>query len=473
MAWYNPFSWTASTKDAEKISIPTYATSSRQGETPFAFIAAGIEDIVKNTEDMRKTQDYSNKFDLFDSMLNYDPELNGAVRTISLTANKYKLEGGKNASIRNAIKSLTQEVIDFDDLLINGMRNLMVYGNDMSKLVGKSGVGITKIQSLPIAQMTILDDRPANTQTDKDNAIMEAKKYILREQGRDVMEFAASEILHIRIDYRSYWFRDRLGRWTYGVWGASRFESLQQAIRAKYNSMNNRIALEDSLTKQYITIGAEAIEGITDPDEQQERLNYIMDSIGTLLDGLRADQVPILPHYVNMEFVDLKNTIPDNSGFLDSVNADISSVLHVPRVSMGQERGSTFAATYNASQWSVQAIRRLQAILAQSIRQLFSKHLELLGINHTMADLPKLVFEPMDEESPFEHTRRVTMAYDAGLTTLNEAREDLGLPAERGKLGKYRNNTPTNDKSTGELPRENENKEPEEAQPDESEMMEE
>lgn len=473
MAWYNPFSWTASTTETEKISIPTYATSSRQGSTPFAFIAAGIEDIVKNTEDMRKNQDYTNKFDLFDSMLNYDPELNGAVRTISLTANKYKLEGGKNASIRNAIKSLTEEIIDFDDLLINGMRNLMVYGNDMSKLVGKSGVGITNIQSLPIAQMTILDDRPANTQTDKDNAIMSANKYILREQGRDVMEFEASEILHIRIDYRSYWFRDRLGRWTYGVWGASRFESLQQAIRAKYNSMNNRIALEDSLTKQYITIGSEAIEGITDPDEQQERLNYIMDSIGTLLDGLRADQVPILPHYVNMEFVDLKNTIPDNSGFLDSVNADISSVLHVPRVSMGQERGSTFAATYNASQWSVQAIRRLQAILAQSIRKLFSKHLELLGVTHTMGDLPKLVFEPMDEESPFEHTRRVTMAYDAGLTTLNEAREDLGLPAERGELGKHRNNTPTNGKSTGELPRENENKEPEEAQPDESEMMEE
>ena len=71
MAWYNPFSWTASTKDAEKISIPTYATSSRQGETPFAFIAAGIEDIVKNTENMRKTQDYSNKFDLFEDKCNY------------------------------------------------------------------------------------------------------------------------------------------------------------------------------------------------------------------------------------------------------------------------------------------------------------------------------------------------------------------------------------------------------------------
>ena len=464
MAWYNPFSWTASSKNTESVKIPTRATASRQIKTPFAVMAAGIEDIVKNTEELRKRQDYDNKFDLFDEMLNYDPELNGAVRTISLTANKYRIVGGKNASIRSAIKNLVEEVVDFDDLLINGMRNLMVYGNDISKLVGRTGAGITEIQSLPVAQVTILDNRAASTQTDKDNAILRAERYLLREGGRDEMEFNSSEILHIRIDYRSYWFRDRLGRWSYGVWGASRFTSLQQAIRAKYNSMNNRIALEDSLTKQYITIGAEAIEGITDPDEQQERLNFVMDSVGTLLDGLRSDQVPILPHYVNMEFVDLKNTIPDNSNFLDSVNADISSVLHVPRVSMGQERGSTFAATYNASQWSVQAIRRLQSILAQSIKRLFSKHLNLLGIPHNMADLPMLVFEPMDEESPFEQTRRVTMAYEAGITTLNEARTELGYASERGEVGKQRYNKRTNGKSTGVLPRNNENKPPEESE---------
>lgn len=463
MAWYNPFSWTAS-KESKDVKIPTYATSSRHDKTPFTVMAAGIEDIVKNTEELRKKQDYNNRFDLYDDMLSYDPELNGAVRTISLTANKYRVIGGKNASIRGAVNNLVEEVLDFDDLLINGMRNLMVYGNDISKLVGRSGKGITEVQSLPVAQMTILDNRAASTQTDKDNAILKAERYILREEGRDEMEFGASEILHIRIDYRSYWFRDRLGRWTYGVWGASRFASLQQAIRAKYNSMNNRIALEDSLTKQYITIGAEAVEGITDPDEQQERLNYIMDSVGSLLDGLRSDQVPILPHYVNMEFVDLKNTIPDNSNFLDSVNADISSVLHVPRVSMGQERGSTFAATYNASQWSVQAIRRLQAILAQSIKRLFSKHLELLGIQHNMADLPALVFDPMDEESPFEATRRVVMAYEAGISTLNEARAELGLTSERGDIGKQRYNKRTNSKSTGELPRNNENKPPEESE---------
>jgi len=463
MAWWNPFS--SRTVSAEQqTKVPVYTTASRKGDSPFTVMAAGIDEIVKNTEGLRGSFDHTNEFDLYDDMLNYDPELNGAVRTISLTANKYQVIGGKNAAIRNAIKTLVEETLDFDDLLINGMRNLMVYGNDISKYVGKTGVGVTELQSLPIAQITIMDSRTGSTQTDKENAIMKAEKYLLREQARDTQSYPAKEILHIRIDYRSNWFRDRLGRWTYGVWGASRFTALKQAIRAKYNSMNNRIALEDSLTKQYITIGPEAVENINDPDEAEARLNYVMDSVGSLLDGLRSDQVPILPHYVNMEFVDLKNTVPDNSGFLDSVNADISSVLHVPRVSMGQERGSTFAATYNASQWSVQAIRRLQSILAQSMNALFSKHLELLGIAHIKSDLPKVMFEPMDEESPFEQTRRTTMAFESGITTLNEARFELSLPAEKASIGKGRYNAPTSDTNVGELPRENENKPPEESE---------
>lgn len=457
MAWWNPFS-NRTVSASEDEPVPLYKTATKVGASPFAVMAAGIDNIVKDTEGLRSTTyNNTNNFDLYDEMLNYDPELNGAVRTISLTANKYKVIGGKNGAIRNAIKELTEETLEFDDMLISAMRNLMVYGNDISKLVGRTGIGITNVQSLPISQITIVDNRRIPFAADKDNAIYTADKYLLRENARDSALYPASEILHIKIDYRSYWFMDRMGRWTYGVWGASRFSALKQAIRAKYNSMNNRIALEDSLTKQYITIGPEAIANIQDPAEAQERLNKIMDDVGSLLDGLRADQVPILPHYVNMQFVDLKNTIPDNSAFMDQVNADISSVLHVPRVSMGQERGSTFAATFNASQWSVQAIRRLQKVLSQAVQGLFSKHLELLGIPHKMGDLPKLAFDPIDEESPFETTRRVVLAFEAGITTLNEARDDLNLVPERGSSGKSRGSKSSNT-TKGDLPRENENK---------------
>ena len=429
-----------------------------QSDVPFA-VLAGMSDIFKDTEDFRDDSNYDTVFDLYDSMLKFDPELNGAVRNISLTANKYEIDykKGKNAKIRDAIRELVEESLDFDDLLINSMRNLMVYGNDINKLVGRSGKGIVRVQSLPITQITITDNRNVPFAAGKDNPIMFAGEYIFRENKIDTQIFPAEEILHIKIDYRSYWFEDKMSRWTYGVWGASRFSSLKQAIRAKYNSMNNRIALEDSMTKQYITIDEKAVEHVTDPLEQRERLEFIMKKVGKLLDTLRADQVPILPHYVQMHHVDLKNTIPDNAGFLDSVNADISSVLHVPRVSMGQERGSTFAATFNANQWSVQAIRRLQDVVSQGIQKLFSKHLNLLKIEHKQRDIPPVVFGAVDEETPYQVTQRAVLGYSNGILTLNQALQIMGFPTE--KDGDERSGD-TGSSEMGELPRNQEKQKP-------------
>jgi len=397
---------------------------------------AGLENLFEDTKVMYQHKkswtrsQYDDEFDLYDDMLRLDPELNGAVRSVSLTANNWSIDyaKGKNARIRNAIKDLVENTLDFDDILINMLRSLMVYGNDINKLVGRTGQGITKVQSLPVHQITIKDERGIEPPAvSRDNPIMKATTYLFRENESYPQVFPASEIWHIKIDYMSNWFQDRLGRWTYGVWGASRFTSLKQPIRAKYNAINNRIALEDALTKQFITIDMSAVEHINDPDEQRERLVHIMTEVGELLEGLRGDQIPILPSYVQIHHVDLKNTIPDNSDFLDMINADISAVLQVPRVAAGQERGSTFAATYSASMWSINAIRRLQAIAVQSCQQLFLKHLELIGIDAKMGDLPVLAFEPIEEEGHEQKMRRATQGYNMGVLTRNEAREIIGL----------------------------------------------
>ena len=434
-------------------------------------VFAGISDVVKRSEDILKDakarnnyDNYDQTFDLYDSMVKLDPELNGAVRAVSLTGNNYTInyERAKNANIRNAIRELVEETIDFDDFLINAMRSLMVYGNDINKLVGRAGAGITNIQSLPVKQVTIIDEQRRKKIDDnalaytmnitEDNPVMSADYYILREGKVDPMIFSTDEILHVRIDYRSNWFRDRYGRYTYGVWGSSRFRSLEQAIRAKYNTINNRIALEDTLTKQYIKIGKEAVEHISDPDEAKDRLTHIMDETADLFEGLQGDQTPILPHYIDINHVDLSNTMPDNSVFLDTINADIAAALHVPRVAAGQERGSTFAATYNANIWAVQAIARLQSVVTQSVLKLFSKHLELMGIDHETKDLPTVEFNKMEEESPLNRTRRASIGYSSGVMSLNQALEAQGYNTiEDGD--KFIE--PTSD-GMGELPRENE-----------------
>ena len=441
-----------------KTTVTSQVGGQRRLPTNKSFsVAAGIPDIVRDTERLRSDNKFDNEFDLYDSMLKLDPELNGAVRAVSLTANNYELNysRGRNASIRDAIRMLVEETLDFDDFLINAMRGLMVYGNDINKIVGSSGRGVTGLQSLPVKQITIVDERGGPGSyfvADEDTPITNPSTYILRESKMTEQAFPSDEILHIKIDARSNWFTDNKGRRSYGVWGASRFTSLKQAIRMKYNSMNNRLSLEDAMTKQFITIDRSAIEHIQDPNEQSERLTHIMDEVIGLFEGLRGDQIPVLPHYVNLHHVDLKNSIPSSNDFLEAVNGDIAAVLQVPRVAAGQERGSTFAATYNANLWAVGAISRMHRILTDSCNNLFSLHLKLLGIEHRKQDLPRIVFDTMDTETPLNTMQRVVLGYNAGILTLNQSLEILNLPTESMNGNDRKEKGPSN---VGELPREN------------------
>ena len=86
---------------------------------------AGIPQIVRDTEKLNKDSNYDNEFDMFDLMLKLDPELNGAVRAVSLTANHFEIDydNGRNASIRNAVRDLVEETLDFDAIMITSMRN--------------------------------------------------------------------------------------------------------------------------------------------------------------------------------------------------------------------------------------------------------------------------------------------------------------------------------------------------------------
>ena len=160
---------------------------------------AGVPDVMRDTERLQKDSNYDNEFDMYDLMLKLDPELNGAVRAVSLTANNYEINyaKGKNATIRNAIKELVEDTLDFDDILITALRNLMVYGNDINKIVGRQGVGITNLQSLPVKQITIVDERGGlekSFNADEENPIIHPDQYILREQKYNTVAIPAEEL---------------------------------------------------------------------------------------------------------------------------------------------------------------------------------------------------------------------------------------------------------------------------------------
>ena len=78
-------------------------------------------------------------------------------------------------------------------------------------------------------------------------------------------------------------------------------------------------------------------------------------------------------------------------------------------------------------------------------------HLKLLGIEHKMADLPTIRVDAKDSETPLNVMQRVTMGYESGVLTLNQALDILNLPEIPG--GDVRKGGGSSDR--GNLPREN------------------
>ena len=59
-----------------------------------------------------------------------------------------------------------------------------------------------------------------------------------------------------------------------------------------------------------------------------------------------------------------------------------------------------------------------------------------MGIAHKMSDLPPLVFEPVDSESPLHKMQRAKLGVESGIITVNEGRElnDMQPLPEGGEL---------------------------------------
>jgi hypothetical protein len=77
----------------------------------------------------------------------------------------------------------------------------------------------------------------------------------------------------------------------------------------------------------------------------------------------------------------------------------------------------------------------------------------LKGIKHQMKDLPEFYFEPIAEEAPMESMKRAVMGYQAGILTLNQSLDLIGMqPESEGDNRLEKSSKPT----MGELPRTNE-----------------
>jgi hypothetical protein len=92
------------------------------------------------------------------------------------------------------------------------------------------------------------------------------------------------------------------------------------------------------------------------------------------------------------------------------------------------------------------------------MHNLFVRHLNLQGIRVEARQIPRLVFNPMEDESRFEKMRRAVMGYGGGILTLNQSLDILGFPpvADGDERKSDLEQDSLDNQNMGDLPRENE-----------------
>lgn len=451
-------------------------------------LGSPIAETAKETREDIQDDNHDTVFDLYDSLVDLDGELSGAVNAIAQSATyaDVVLPTDEPSSVEEDIlKECTKlaKRMRGQEVAIDVLRNLVKYGNDINKKIYNEDDGIITIQSLPINAVTIVDDRndledetgvdglddiimqvhPNLGEGDEDvggEAIREAFErdaYVLNEEDKDHRSVIEPyNVLHFSIDSRSNWFEDRVGRKTYGVWGQSRLEALKFTIQTKYNTLTNKVAMDDKLlAREVYQIDTQALFGdIQDREKRIKKAEEYADDLASMLEELGPDERPMLPNHVSVEVIGPEGKAIDQKPFVEQLNNGIAAALTFPMAGLGRGTTSVKAGEEISSLWAENNIKNLRQSVVMGFEELFRDHIKLLHPdlvrNHGEAShlgdmrldpevsVPTLEYEPFKEEDRTAKAEQIRILRETGVISDAEARDMLGFPTDDDSMSDVR-----------------------------------
>lgn len=443
--------------------------------------------IADSVGDARKSLDedkHDTVFDLYDALVNLDGELSGAVNAIaqSATYSDIVMPEDDPSEIEQEILA---DIIELDnrirgrEVAIDVLGNLIKYGNDINKKVYNQDNGVIALQSLPINSVTIVDDRndlntggvdgmsedefqdiifqvhPTLDEGDAElggefiREAFERDAYVLNEQTaseRSIIE--PYNVLHFSIDSRSNWFEDYTGRQTYGVWGQSRLEALKFTIQTKYNTLINKVAMDDSLlAREIYYIDTEALFGdIQDRDKRIKKAEQYADKLKGMIEDLGPDERPMLDQHIDVEVIGPEGKAIDQRPFIEQLNNGIAAALTFPMAGLGRGTTAVKAGEEISSLWAENNIKNLRRAVIRGFHEVYEDHIKILYpdlvMNHEEAShigemkldpditIPTLEYEPFRQEDRTEKADQIERLVEIGVLKRSEAREMWGAPTD-------------------------------------------
>ena len=443
-------------------------------------VAESVKSARKNLQDKENTT----VFDLYDEMLDLDPELSGAVRAISHSASNYDIVLPTDDPTDDDLKALkhTKELerrLELPLTLTDILKKLVAHGNDINKKVYNEDEGIIKLQNLPTNAITIVESEgdiitgedehdtsvgnmvrrlmqrredKADVSSGAINEVFSRGLYVLNEATGDVTHrtIKPENIIHFSVDERSNWFTDVMDRETYGVWGQSRLEPLTFTIQTKYNTLTNKVAMDDSLlAREIYYIDTESLFGdIQNRKDRKKAAEKYAKQLKRKIEQLGPDERPMLPEEVNVEVIGPEGKAIDQTPFLEQLNHSIAAALTFPMAGLGRGTTSVKAGEEISSLWAENNIKNLRTALTFRLEELFKENLLLLEPDWRKEDVggldswelkdditvPTIEFEPFREEDLTEIVSQIKGMVSVKAITLKERREMFGLPTDEESI---------------------------------------
>ena len=455
--------------------------------------SASLAEVVSEPQEVLEEAQFDTDFELFDKLLDIDPELAGSVRSQAQMASGFKV-------IHPAVKG-DQEMPTQDDKeamedceeLVRRLslelsqpsiyKNMIAMGNDINKILFTEGEGVTGLQSLPLRQLTIIDEDTApprnwdfassnggmdaytqarqhakekgdDTTIDLDTywdviqdlSVQKGDFYVLNEGTPQETKIEPWKILHFSVEKRSNWFTDKFDRDTYGIWGAPRLEPTKFSLQAKHNTLTNKVAMDDSLiAREVYKIDVEALFGhISNDEKRTKKAEDYATNLSNQLESMDPDDKPILPNEVSIEVHGPEGKAREHGEFLNLMNDSIMHALTFNIGGVGRDAGGPMIGNRPAKDQSLENVMHLRQAMSHKLRELFRIHLVIKHPEWREQDsanpndvsswrLKSDITTPRIEWDPIEMGDRERVANVAAklfknkVLTRNEARELMGF----------------------------------------------
>ena len=450
---------------------------------------APIADTIEDTRDVID-DNYDTVWDKYDELIDLDPELSGSVNAISQSATNATVDHSTSErsdiddeAVKECRKLYTK--LQLDLATIDIFRNLLRYGNDINKAVYENGEGVQSLQSLPINTVTIVDSienisgvsEPDDNSAYKDvlrtlqeefpdlgqqnhsnMKVFNRGLYLLNENNEGKLrKIHPDNILHFSVDHRSNWHKDQMGRKTYGVWGKSRIAPLEFSLKVKYNTLRNKVAMDDKLVAReiYYVDTKELFGDIPDRDERRKRAKKYVAELKEKIEKLGPDERPALPKEVQVEVIGPEGKAIDQTDFIEQQNNSTAAALTFPMAGLGRGTTSVKAGEEISSLWAENNIMNLRKTINMGVRKLFEIHLKTVDEKFIKGELdeatpigdielvddlhiPTLVYEPFKEEDLSERTIQIERLRRQKVITAEEARDKFGVDTDDESMEKLK-----------------------------------